>query len=65
MRTSRLESFDKVIDGFAAGNPPKPGPQIDRQLLGAGGRRRRRLKETTLMRTRSGAGKADRAGRLR
>ena len=26
------ESFDKVLDGFAAGNAPKPGPQIDRQF---------------------------------
>ena len=26
------ESFDKVLDGFASGNPPKPGPQIDRQF---------------------------------
>ena len=26
------ESFEKVLDGFAAGKPPKPGPQIDRQL---------------------------------
>ena len=26
------ESFEKVLDGFAAGNPPKPGPQIDRQF---------------------------------
>jgi NADH-quinone oxidoreductase subunit E len=25
------ENFDKLIDGFASGNPPKPGPQIDRQ----------------------------------
>jgi NADH-quinone oxidoreductase subunit E len=26
------ESFEKLLDGFAAGKPPKPGPQIDRQL---------------------------------
>src|SRR3954451_4886399 len=25
------ENFGKVLDGFASGNPPKPGPQIDRQ----------------------------------
>jgi NADH-quinone oxidoreductase subunit E len=25
------ENFGKLIDGFASGNPPKPGPQIDRQ----------------------------------
>ena len=25
------ENFNKLIDGFAADNPPKPGPQIDRQ----------------------------------
>jgi NADH-quinone oxidoreductase subunit E len=25
-------SFAKVLDGFAAGSPPKPGPQIDRQF---------------------------------
>jgi NADH-quinone oxidoreductase subunit E len=24
--------FDKLLDGFASGNPPKPGPQIDRQF---------------------------------
>ena len=26
------ENFGKVLDGFAAGHPPKPGPQIDRQF---------------------------------
>src|SRR3954452_4803752 len=26
------ESFAKLLDGFASGNPPKPGPQIDRQF---------------------------------
>ncbi|WP_454627934.1 NADH-quinone oxidoreductase subunit NuoE [Bradyrhizobium cenepequi] len=26
------ESFGKLLDGFAAGNPPKPGPQVDRQF---------------------------------
>ena len=26
------ESFGKVLDEFAAGRKPKPGPQIDRQL---------------------------------
>ena len=26
------ETFEKVIDGIAAGKPPKPGPQIDRQM---------------------------------
>jgi len=27
------DSFGKVLDGFATGNPPKPGPQqIDRQF---------------------------------
>jgi NADH-quinone oxidoreductase subunit E len=26
------ESFEKVLDGFAKSNPPKPGPQIDRQF---------------------------------
>ena len=26
------ESFGKVLDGFASGNPPKPGPQINRQF---------------------------------
>jgi NADH-quinone oxidoreductase subunit E len=26
------ETFEKVLDGVAAGRPPKPGPQIDRQL---------------------------------
>jgi NADH-quinone oxidoreductase subunit E len=26
------ESFEKVLDGFAKGKPPTPGPQIDRQF---------------------------------
>src|SRR6201981_1252658 len=26
------ESFGKLLDGFASGNPPKPGPQINRQF---------------------------------
>jgi NADH-quinone oxidoreductase subunit E len=26
------ESFGRVLDGFASGNPPKPGPQINRQF---------------------------------
>jgi NADH-quinone oxidoreductase subunit E len=26
------ESFEKVLDEFAAGRTPKPGPQVDRQL---------------------------------
>lgn len=26
------ESFNKVLDGFASGNPPKPGPQNGRQF---------------------------------
>src|SRR5215204_3998825 len=26
------ENFGKVLDGFASGKPPKPGPQIDRQF---------------------------------
>jgi NADH-quinone oxidoreductase subunit E len=26
------ESFNKVLDGFAEGNPPKPGPQVDRLI---------------------------------
>ena len=26
------ENFNKVLDGFAEGQPPKPGPQIDRQF---------------------------------
>ena len=25
-------SFEKVLDGFASGQPPKPGPQIERQF---------------------------------
>jgi len=25
-------SFEKILDGFAKGTPPKPGPQIERQL---------------------------------
>ena len=40
------ESFGKVLDGFASGNPPKPGPQVDRQFSApAGGPTT--LKETT------------------
>jgi NADH-quinone oxidoreductase subunit E len=40
------ESFGKVLDGFASGNPPKPGPQVDRQFSApAGGLTT--LKETT------------------
>jgi NADH-quinone oxidoreductase subunit E len=31
------ESFNKLIDGFASGNPPKPGPQIDRQFSAPAG----------------------------
>jgi NADH-quinone oxidoreductase subunit E len=27
-----VESFEKLLDGFASGKPPKPGPQIDRQF---------------------------------
>ena len=26
------ESFEKILDSFVAGKPPKPGPQISRQL---------------------------------
>lgn len=26
------DRFNKVLDGFASGNPPRPGPQIDRQF---------------------------------
>jgi NADH-quinone oxidoreductase subunit E len=26
------DSFNKVLDGFASGNPPKPGPQNGRQF---------------------------------
>ena len=32
LRRPDAESFDKVLDGFANGNPVKPGPQIDRQF---------------------------------
>ena len=31
------ESFEKVLDGIAAGRPPKPGPQIDRQASAPAG----------------------------
>jgi NADH-quinone oxidoreductase subunit E len=31
------ESFGKVLDGFASGNPPKPGPQTDRQFSAPAG----------------------------
>ena len=26
------QSFEKVLDGYAAGQPPKPGPQNGRQF---------------------------------
>jgi NADH-quinone oxidoreductase subunit E len=26
------ESFERILDEFAAGRTPKPGPQVDRQL---------------------------------
>jgi NADH-quinone oxidoreductase subunit E len=26
------DNFNKLLDGFAAGKPPKPGPQVDRQF---------------------------------
>jgi NADH-quinone oxidoreductase subunit E len=26
------ETFERVLDGFTMGRPPKPGPMIDRQL---------------------------------
>ena len=31
------ETFGRLIDGFAAGKPPKPGPQIDRQFSAPAG----------------------------
>ncbi len=31
------ETFGEVLDGFAAGRPPKPGPLIDRQLCAPAG----------------------------
>jgi NADH-quinone oxidoreductase subunit E len=31
------ESFERVLDGFAAGNPVKPGPQVDRQMSAPSG----------------------------
>ena len=31
------ESFEKILDEFAAGRTPKPGPQIDRQLSAPAG----------------------------
>mgnify|MGYP001093248742 FL=1 len=31
------DSLNKVLDGFASGNPPKPGPQIDRQFAAPAG----------------------------
>jgi NADH-quinone oxidoreductase subunit E len=31
------ESFDKLLDGFVKGTPPKPGPQIERQLAAPAG----------------------------
>jgi len=40
------ESFGRVLDGFATGNPPKPGPQIDRQFSAPVGGATT-LKETT------------------
>jgi NADH-quinone oxidoreductase subunit E len=26
------ESFERILDEFAAGRQPKPGPQVDRQF---------------------------------
>jgi NADH-quinone oxidoreductase subunit E len=40
------ESFGRVLDGFATSNPPKPGPQIDRQFSAPVGGATT-LKETT------------------
>ena len=31
------DTFNKVLDGFASGNLPKPGPQIDRQFAAPAG----------------------------
>lgn len=31
------DSFGRLIDGFAAGTPPKPGPQIERQFAAPAG----------------------------
>ena len=31
------ESFEKMLDGFASGKPPKPGPQVDRQFSAPAG----------------------------
>lgn len=31
------ESFGKVLDGFASGNPPKPGSQTGRQFAAPAG----------------------------
>jgi NADH-quinone oxidoreductase subunit E len=31
------ETFEKVLDGIAAGKPPKPGPQTDRQFSAPAG----------------------------
>jgi NADH-quinone oxidoreductase subunit E len=41
------ETLNKVLDGFASGNPPKPGPQIDRQFAAPVGGPRV-LKDTAL-----------------
>jgi len=41
------ESFNKVLDGFASGNPPKPGPQNGRQFSAPEGGPRV-LKETAV-----------------
>jgi NADH-quinone oxidoreductase subunit E len=31
------ETFGRLLDGFAAGNPPKPGPQVERQFSAPAG----------------------------
>jgi len=31
------ESFEKLLDGFASGHPPKPGPQMNRQFSAPAG----------------------------
>ena len=55
------ETFGKVLDGFASGNPPKPGPQIDRQFSAPVGGPTT-LKETT-WRPRCASRRRDLAGR--
>ena len=52
------ESFNKLLDGFASGNPVKPGPQIDRQFSAPEGGPTSLTDASLYMRTSQNAGAA-------